>query len=294
MPFRKYEKIHRLGKEETDGILNGVCQIEEKIDGANTSVWLEDGLIQCGSRNRHLIDDDFNGFRTHILNIEELADYLHDHPTHILYGEWLVKHTIAYREASYRQWYLFDIYESLEREAETAGYEDQAYTRYVGKSLGIPTPWHMATLENPTMEQLQEYVGKSRLGNRGEGIVIKNSEFVNRWGDRCHAKLVHNDFMEQNALIFGGNNKHVDNYQELYFVNKYMTEARVKKIMQKVQPEINEALDLKHIPRICNTAYYDMITEEAWDIAKAQRQVDFKQLQKLAFNKAKLLYMEQL
>lgn len=43
--FIKYPKIHRLGKEETEGILNALCYIQEKIDGANTSIWIgEDGV----------------------------------------------------------------------------------------------------------------------------------------------------------------------------------------------------------------------------------------------------------
>lgn len=36
--FKPYFKIHRLGKEETEGILIGECHVEEKIDGANTSI----------------------------------------------------------------------------------------------------------------------------------------------------------------------------------------------------------------------------------------------------------------
>lgn len=31
--FKRYPKIHRLGKEENDGILFGECHVEEKIDG---------------------------------------------------------------------------------------------------------------------------------------------------------------------------------------------------------------------------------------------------------------------
>ena len=48
MTFKKYPKIHRLGKEETEGILDGVCYIEEKLDGANASIWIDKrGEITC-------------------------------------------------------------------------------------------------------------------------------------------------------------------------------------------------------------------------------------------------------
>ena len=69
MEFKTYPKIHRLGKEETDGLIEGTEEtlfltIQEKIDGANTSIWMDkDGVVQCGSRTRQLpADESFNGF----------------------------------------------------------------------------------------------------------------------------------------------------------------------------------------------------------------------------------------
>src|SRR5690349_22396912 len=164
--FRKYDKIHRLGKEETEGILNGICHIEEKIDGANTSVWLENGQPQCGSRNRHLQGDDFNGFVTYINHLfydGPLCEYMMDHPTHILYGEWLVRHSISYNEDAYKKWYLFDIYESKELEIEGSGYESHEYVRYVGKSFGLDMPWYIGRYENPTIDELKKWVGQSAI-----------------------------------------------------------------------------------------------------------------------------------
>ena len=61
MSFKKYPKIQRLNHEENNGILNGTCTIQEKIDGANTSIWSEDGKIVCGNRTKVLVDG-FNGF----------------------------------------------------------------------------------------------------------------------------------------------------------------------------------------------------------------------------------------
>jgi len=42
MAFIKYEKIERLGKEDTEGILEWWCNCTEKIDWANTSIWLDE------------------------------------------------------------------------------------------------------------------------------------------------------------------------------------------------------------------------------------------------------------
>ena len=51
--------------------------------------------------------------------------------------------------------------------------------------------------------------------------------------------------------------------------------------MNKVQPEINEKLDMKHIPRIIGTVYHDLITEEAWDIANKAKKIDYDTLKRI-------------
>jgi len=60
MQFKEYKKIQALHKEECDGILHGTCYLQEKVDGANASIWVEDGNIHCGSRTRDLTKSLFN------------------------------------------------------------------------------------------------------------------------------------------------------------------------------------------------------------------------------------------
>ena len=284
--FRKYDKVHRLGKDEVEGILEGTVAVQEKIDGANTSIWLEDNIVHYGSRNQEIINKEFNGFIPY-MEKTGVAELLKRHPTFVLYGEWLVKHTVSYNEKAYREWYLFDIYtRDITRYLPANQVEEIAY-QYM---FNFPTKFGFFI--NPTKEQLQEYVGKSSLGPKGEGIVIKNDAFINRWGDHCHAKLVHQEFLEDNALVFNSNNKASESYTEQYIVNKWLNNIRVKKVIDKLQPEINEKLDLKHIPRITNSVYYDLISEEGWEIAKLNKEINYKTLKNLALRKAKLLYME--
>ena len=115
--FRKYEKIHRLGKEETDGILtpgeNVIITVQEKIDGANASIWQDEaGNLQRGSRNRALPEDEsFNGFKEWVEdNHDKLQAVFAEYPNIRLYGEWLVRHSIAYNSTAYQKFYLFDVY----------------------------------------------------------------------------------------------------------------------------------------------------------------------------------------
>jgi hypothetical protein len=49
---------------------------------------------------------------------------------------------------------------------------------------------------------------------------------------------------------------------------------------------------MKHIPRVCNTAYHDLITEEMWEIQSKVPAIDFKDFRRLAFKKAKQIYVD--
>lgn len=284
--FRHYGKVHRLGKEEVEGILEGTCYIQEKVDGANTSIWLDEaGNLKMGSRTRILGEEEFNGFVPYVEKHNGIVNLLVDHPTYRLYGEWLVRHTIAYKETAYRKWYMFDIFDGT-------NYLTTEEVNAVGEKYSIDVVPFLAKVENPTHESLQTYMGASAFGDRGEGIVVKNYEFINGFGDREFAKLVTESFKEDNGITFGGNNKHSDTYFEMYVVNKYMTLTRVKKIMDKLQPELNERLDMKHIPRIINTAYHDMLVEEIWSIQADVKTLDFQALKRVACKKAKQIYVD--
>lgn len=287
--FRTYDKIIRLGKEETDGILQGTVHVEEKVDGANLSVWLEEDGIHVGSRNNDLTKNgnEFNGAVEYCKNHEGISNLLRDYPTYRLYGEWLVKHTVEYKATAYRKFYLFDI---LDASAEI--YMASPMVHELADRYGIEQVPLIATIESPTMEQLNELMGKSQFGDRGEGIVIKNPGFINQFGKHCYAKIVSESFKEDNGVVFGGNNKFSDSYWEMYVVNKYMTLARVEKIMHKLQPLVDVKLDLQHIPRISGIAYHDMITEEAWEIAQKAKKIDYDILKRIATKKAIQIYKD--
>lgn len=289
--FKVYPKIHRLGHEENEGILLGTCYIQEKIDGANTSIWLEEkktdeGVeleIQCGSRTRALGNSDFNGFVEYAKSHVGIAALLKDNPTYRLYGEWLVRHTLHYNETAYKQFYLFDVMVD-EKFLDTGEVKDLA------EKYGIKTPKLFDAIVNPTSELICQYVGKSDLAEKGEGIVIKNPTYLNKFGHPAYAKIVTQEFKEDNATVFGGNNRYSETYWEQYIVNKYMTLPRVQKIMGKLQPTINKRLDMEHTARIINTAYHDLITEEIWDIQKKVQVLNFKHLSRLASRKAAIIF----
>lgn len=289
----KYPKIHRLGSDENEGILFGKCFVQEKIDGANTSIWVEGGEIKCGSRNNEL-SGGFNGFVDYAKWHLGITALLVDHPNYRLYGEWLVRHTIAYKETAYKKFYLFDVLVDGEYEGERVKGKWLSINEVVelAEQYQIETPKLFGHVENPSVEYLQSLVGVSEIGERGEGIVIKNFDFVNKFGACEYAKIVTESFKEENAVVFGGNNKHSDSYWEMYVCNKYMTLARVQKVMNKIQPTVDEKLGLKHIPRILGTCYHDILTEEVWEIARKVQTLNFKILQRVCYKKARQIYVD--
>lgn len=291
MEFRKYEKIYRLGKEETDGILSGTVNVTEKLDGANLSIWLgEGGEIRVGSRNNDLTanGNEFNGAVKYCNTHPGIKKLFANHPKFRLYGEWLVRHTLAYNETAYKKFYLFDIHK------EGVGFAKQSSVQKFGETYEIDTVPFLGEFENPTLQELTKLVEgqKSAYGEKREGIVIRNPEFTNQFGDKCNAKIVSEGFMEDNGVTFGGNNKYSEAYWEQYVSNKYITLERVRKIMNKIQPEVNKRLDMEHIPRIINTVYHDMVTEEGWEIANKVKKIDYDVLKRICGKKAKQIFVD--
>jgi disulfide oxidoreductase YuzD len=289
--FLKYPKIHRYGLAEVEGILDSPVTIQEKIDGANVSIWLnENGEVRCGTRNRELPStESFNGFQDYVYANPNIEKWCREHPNLRLYGEWLVPHTIRYPENAYHKIYLFDIYNN-----EDELFATQTLVERVASELGLEYPKIFVRDETMTLEQVKQYVGMSVIGDGGEGVVIKNETFVNRFGNFCYAKIVHENFKEQNKVAFGGNDKSLESYEEIKIMNKYCSHARVVKIMNKVQCSTDEPLGMKHTPRIAESCYYDLITEDMWEIIKKPMTINFKTLKGLCMKKFVRLYHEEL
>ena len=287
MRFERYPKIKRLGDEENEGILLGKrVFIQEKIDGANASIWLNDeGVVTCGSRNQDLTNcaSGFNGLLEYVKNHVGINQLLMDNPTFRLFGEWLVKHTVQYNETAYKHFYLFDI-------KNDGKFLSSDEVNKIAEDYGIEKPHTFACMEYPEIAKIEELVGISKLGNKGEGVVIKNADYVNAFGETPYAKIVTQNFKEDNAIVFGGNNKFSETYHEMRIVNKYITLARVKKNIQKIETITDKKLTINDTSRVINTVYHDMLTEEIWNIQKDTVMINFKKLSGLSQKKAARIF----
>ena len=284
--FIKYDKISRLDKEETEGIFNGEVHIFERLDGANAQIWIKEGKLCAGSRSRVVLDkeeilDEFRGFSRYVLNHKGIREYLERHPAHTLYGEWLVKHTINYPKDAMNNFYVFDV---LDKDAgRFLSYGNYRFRLHFGNTSGMDILYlaPLAKLDNPNIEEITKYMGQSRFeGVKGEGLVLKNYKFENKWGRNLYAKVVRSDFKEVNKIIWDQTSK--DDI-ESWFIAFAVTKARVAKVMEKIRRE-EEKLTAKDTIKILDTVFHDIIEEEIWTVIKKKKlpTIDFKRLRKLS------------
>lgn len=277
--FIKYMHIERIGTDEVDGLLDGECWVFPKLDGTNGSIWLEDNQVCAGSRRRQLsLDSDNAGFLAHVLANGKYEEWLREHPNRILYGEWLVPHSLrTYRQDAWRKFYVFDVWDKDEEKW-------LPYNRYVDslEEHHIPAIPPMYLVDNPSVEYLTKLLDKNTYliadgQGAGEGIVVKRYDFVNRYGRTVWGKLVRNEFKEKNHKVFGTPHIELTNI-ETKIAKQFVTQALVDKVLAKMT--LNKPWASRRIPELLNRVWHDLITEEMWNVLKKHRNptIDFKRL----------------
>lgn len=290
MPFVKYQHIERFGTAETSRIELGECWIFPKIDGTNASVWMEDGALHAGSRNRELsLDNDNAGFMewaSHNLNILEC---LSEHPNLRIFGEWLVPHSLkTYRSDAWRRFYVFDVMD---------GDSYVPYTEYqpILEVHGIDYIPPICRIVNADYEQLVEQLAKNVFliedgKGAGEGIVIKRYDYRNKYGRQTWAKIVTSEFKEKHAKEMGAPLLAEKPILEIAIADEFVTEALVEKELAKIVLDAGE-WSSKLIPRLLETVFYSIVKEDAWEIVKKHKfpTIDFKRLRSFSIIRVKAL-----
>jgi hypothetical protein len=290
--FIKYQHIERFGTTEVENIELGECYVFPKIDGTNASVWIDNGIINAGSRNRHLsIDNDNAGFLGWASCNENIVSYLNDNPSHRLFGEWLVPHSLrTYRDDAWRRFYVFDVVES----SETVDGSIHRYMHYhsyrpLMEKYGIDYIPPLAIIERGSYEQFVAQLEKNVFlikdgSGSGEGVVIKNYDFRNKYGRQTWAKIVTSEFKEKHSKTMGAPKITAKLMVEEEIAKKYVTSALCEKVKSKIELEC-DGFSSNQIPRLLNTVYYDVIKEESWNFVKEFKNptINYKTLQHFVF-----------
>lgn len=288
MFYQKYQHIERYGTNEVQGIEQGTCYVFPKIDGTNGQLYWDDGL-RAGSRNRELtLDYDNQGFYNWACTRGEFDQFFYDFHDYKLFGEWLCPHSLrTYRESAWRKFYVFDVMDSL------GNYLTYDEYKPIMEAYGIDYIPAIAVINNGTYDQFIAQLKKNNYliedgKGIGEGIVIKNYDYFNPYGRKTWAKIVTSEFKEKHFKVMGASPLEGKKIIEEEIAEKYVTTALVEKEYAKIASDTGWTS--KDIPRLLNTVYHSVITEDAWQMVKEFKNpvIDFKRLQHFVFSQVKL------
>lgn len=277
MTQKKYMDIVRLGHKTTQGILNvgDNIIIQEKIDGANASFKREGDILRAYSRNHELLGEDgLGGFRQWVTNTFEPSKLI-DGITY--FGEWTNPHKVKYPDFT-KQFFLFDLYnEYLEEYFDFSAVEQEA------KRLGINTVPILYRGAYQSFEHLQSFLGKSMLGGKlgdietNEGIVVKRSDYKDRFGNQQFVKLVVDEFREVQSQKPARDPNQAESLEAQWVTNN-LTRARVDKMLLKlVDEDVIDAEfgieDMGTILKNINKRLIDDMTKEEADYLPQEYEV---------------------
>ena len=238
-------------------------------------------------------EKDNAGFCKWVRSKENVKRFFNENPKLRLYGEFLVPHSVkTYRDDAWRKLYVFDVYN--DETNKFLPYEE--YVELLNK-YSIECVHPLVIINNPseeqlihTMTELNTYLIEDGKGV-GEGIVIKNYDYINRFGQVIWAKMVTNEFKEIHKKAMGVNEINTPTIEEL-IVDKFCTESFIEKEYSKILLILEnkgETFNNKHIPMLLNILYLEFIQEEMVEILKQFKNptINFKRLQVLCFNKIK-------
>lgn len=229
--MKAYDKVKNSGLQ-LDKFKDRGIVVQEKLDGSNASFTIENGKLECFSRRKKLNESNtLNGFYEWVhKNISEDDTFIEGY---IIFGEWLVKHKVNYKEKYYKNFYVFDVYDKVNEEylphKEVLKFADLLSLQTV-KTLLVVEPEHFDELKPEHVHQL---VGKSdmtEVSNTGEGVVVKFLDGKTDW--ETYFKLLSTSFKEtyrKKMTKEGKNNALIADYA--------MTKNRMEKMIFRALEE---------------------------------------------------------
>jgi hypothetical protein len=277
MDFHKYTDIDRLKDKYAMAFKPGEqITISEKIDGSNASF---DGGLSAFSRRKVLdAENTLNGFYGFVQSLDaaKVKEVLGENL--IVFGEWLVKHTVKYPEDKMHKFYAFDVWNK-----ETEQYLPWNEAKKVIAELGLNTAPIFYEGPFTSWEDIQKFVGKTEMGAEpcGEGIVIKSQDRLDNRSSNtpAYVKIVDARFSEVKGQK---EQKQIDpeklaaKQAQEALAATIVTERRVEKLLQKmvedgVIPADWDEHDMGTIAKNLPKAMYaDCVKEEPETVAQVE------------------------
>ena len=276
---KKYVDIERLKDKYALAFSKGEhITITEKIDGANASIGFEDGELSCFSRKQKLSPENtLRGFYTLVqtFDAEKFREVLGDR--YIVFGEWLVSHTIKYPAARLSKFYVFDVWDT-----EVEQYVPWSVTKDFAAKLGLTTVPLFYDGPFVSWEHVQSFVGKTEMDAEptGEGVVIKSQDRLDNKSSNTppYVKIVAAKFSEVHQ-----SKPHEVDPEKLAakqvaeaLAATIVTERRIQKLIEKAVDEgrLRADWDEKDLGTIAKflgkDVYADCVKEEPETVAQIE------------------------
>jgi hypothetical protein len=290
-PFIKYIDIERLGNPENDGIFKNVDDdivIEEKVDGGNGCIWVEDGVLHIASRNRDLTKEkDEKAFA-------KTQKYLHSmfagkvdilNPDWFYYIEHMVQHTIRYGDKIPLVIGL-DIKPKFGAFGKSPLFIGIKAKRDEFERVGIK-PVHLSGVHKAkdiNDELINSYMVKSvYYEGKPEGVVLKNYGRMNMFGRQMFAKVVLDEFKEQNRAVFGGIKK--DNSDTIKLCDEFVNQVRIRKKILYLTTQENLPLSRSLMHKLPIMVCEDVLKEEYSMIIKNYKDLNIGSMKQIVAKK---------
>jgi hypothetical protein len=283
MEQKKFMDIERLREFEVDlgdGIIKSAnaqgfeygdwIVIQEKVDGACASCRYdsEANCLVAFSRKKQLdYKETLRGFWNYIQSLD--VNKFRNAPNLVFFGEWLVSHTVKYRQESYGKWYLFDIYD-LNKEQ----YLTQKEVKLLAKHIGLEYIHTLYEGKFISWEHCKSFCNSPAYGENQEGIVCKNMTKLTDLNNRFPyvLKIVNDSFSETKKSNHIRKEEDPQRIKEKAYAQELIESVLTKnRVMKEIHKMVDEGVlpssitpqDMKTVAQnLPSRIYNDLIKEE--------------------------------
>lgn len=271
-----YIDIERLKDKYMDAFVLGehiVCQ--EKLDGSNGAISFDtEGNLHAYSRKTELSPtNNLRGFYEFVLTLDKDIAFAALGSRYILYGEWLVSHTVKYPESRMKKFYVFDVYDK-----KIGEYMPWDKVKQIAEFIGLTTVPLIYDGPFVSWEHIREFVGTTQMDAEpcGEGVVVKSQDRLDNKSSKtpAYVKIVSEKFSEVHA-----SKPHTIDPEKMAkraaaeeLAKTIVTEPRVRKILLKfidenIIPTDWDEHNMGDIARVLPRAVYDDCMKEEKETA---------------------------
>ncbi len=262
MKIPDYGKVYAVGHRTVANLFDGPVVVEEKVDGSQFSMSVNDGQLCLRSHRADMTDHCDQMFS----RAQEVATALQEilQPGWIYRCEYLSKpkhNTLSYDRVPVNHLVLLDV------EPGPGAYLDYPEKVDEAARIGLevtPCIYAGCVPEGGVAQLIAMLERTSFLGGPIEGIVVKNYAYYTEGGHALKGKLVSEDFKEKHNADWKQRNPGQNDAVQM-IIESYRTEARWRKAVQHLRESgvlVDEPKDIGPLMKELAADFLEECTDE--------------------------------